>query len=65
MAARGGTSTQVRRTAQTQELSFEHEVAQVAYELYQRRGGTHGDDRQDWFEAERIVRTRRRSQNGR
>ena len=27
-----------------------------AYELYQSRGGTHGDDVADWLEAERIVR---------
>lgn len=35
------------------------EVARVAYELFQRRGGTHGCDRQDWFEAEQVVRQRR------
>ena len=32
------------------------EIAQVAYELFQRRGRTHGHDQQDWFEAERIMR---------
>ncbi len=35
------------------------EVAQVAYELFRARGGAHGDDQQDWYEAERIVRRRR------
>ena len=34
------------------------EIARVAYELFQRRGGAHGGDRQDWYEAERIVRQR-------
>ena len=34
------------------------EVARVAYELFERRGGVHGYDRQDWLEAERIVRQR-------
>ena len=34
------------------------EVAKAAYELFERRGGTHGNDQQDWFEAERIVRQR-------
>ena len=34
------------------------EIARVAYELFERRGGLHGYDQQDWFEAERIVRAR-------
>ena len=41
------------------------EVAQVAYELFQRRGGVHGYDRQDWFEAERLVRQRRTRRSAR
>lgn len=35
------------------------EVARVAYQLFERRGGGHGQDQQDWFEAERIVRAHR------
>ena len=42
-----------------------HEVAQLAYELFQRRGGVHGYDRQDWFEAERVVRQRRSRRSSR
>ncbi len=34
------------------------EVAQVAYELFVRRGRLDGYDQQDWFEAERILRQR-------
>ena len=34
------------------------DVASVAYELFQRRGGVHGHDQADWLEAERIVRER-------
>jgi hypothetical protein len=30
-------------------------IAKVAYELYLRRGGSHGHDLDDWFVAERIV----------
>ena len=41
------------------------EIARVAYELFERRGGTHGSDQQDWFEAERIIAARRRGGNGR
>jgi hypothetical protein len=32
------------------------EIARRAYERYQQRGGTHGHDQEDWFEAEREVR---------
>ena len=35
-----------------------NEVAKVAYELFERRGRRHGCDRQDWFDAERIVQAR-------
>ena len=41
------------------------EVARVAYELFEERGRVHGNDQQDWFDAERIVRQRSRSGNGR
>ncbi|MBI1953211.1 MAG: DUF2934 domain-containing protein [Candidatus Omnitrophica bacterium] len=32
------------------------EVAKLAYELYQKRGGSHGDDQSDWFKAEAILK---------
>ena len=32
------------------------EVAQRAYEIYQRRGGDHGADLDDWLEAERELK---------
>lgn len=32
------------------------EVAGLAYELYQKRGGVHGDDLNDWFQAEAILK---------
>ena len=34
---------------------YEEEVADRAYEFYQRRGGEHGHDQDDWFEAERQL----------
>ena len=42
----------------------QEEVAQVAYGLFERRGRTSGHDVEDWLEAERIVRARRRSRAG-
>ena len=41
------------------------EIAKVAYELFEQRGGTHGSDQQDWFEAERVVAQRRQAAQGR
>ena len=32
------------------------EIARRAYDRYQQRGGTHGFDQEDWYEAEREVR---------
>ena len=37
------------------ELSHE-EIANRAYQLYEARGGEHGHDLQDWFQAERELR---------
>ena len=31
------------------------QVAKLAYELYLRRGGTHGCDTEDWLTAEQIL----------
>jgi len=39
------------------------DVAKLAYELYDRRGRQPGRELEDWLEAERIVRQRKR--NGR
>lgn len=30
-------------------------IEKTAYELYESRGYSHGDDQNDWFEAEKIV----------
>lgn len=32
------------------------EVAKLAYEIYLKRGGAHGNDLGDWFEAEAQLR---------
>ena len=37
------------------------EIARVAYGLFEQRGCAHGHDQEDWLEAERLVRQRRRS----
>ena len=42
----------------------DNQVSKVAYELFERRGRTHGHDQEDWFEAMRIVRQRQRQRSG-
>lgn len=34
-------------------------IAQKAYELFEKRGRIHGNDLSDWFEAERLVKSRK------
>ena len=34
----------------------EEEIARRAYQLYEARGGEHGRDQEDWFQAERELR---------
>ena len=36
-----------------------NEIAEVAYQRYLSRGGAHGQDVNDWMEAERELRARR------
>lgn len=36
---------------------YEEGIADRAYAVWQARGGAHGDDRRDWFEAERQLLT--------
>lgn len=47
--------TRASRTAAAVEPTQEA-IAQRAYEIYTRRGGTHGADLDDWLEAERQLR---------
>lgn len=32
------------------------EIAKRAYQKYQERGGTNGDDQKDWYEAEKELK---------
>ena len=60
------TRFQARKEELQGSLPLTHEqIAQVAYELFERHGRVHGRDQQDWFEAERILQQRRRGGNGR
>jgi hypothetical protein len=34
---------------------YEEEICERAYAMWQARGGGHGDDRHDWFEAQRQL----------
>ena len=45
-------------SAASHEPSYD-EIAEAAYQRYLRRGGQHGQDWDDWLEAERSLRERR------
>jgi hypothetical protein len=57
-----GTMTRPRHRRRNQEsqilaIKLTHEeIARRAYQLYEDRGGEHGHDLQDWFQAERELR---------
>ena len=36
-------------------------IGKKAYELYEKRGREHGHDVDDWLEAEKFVKTRKKS----
>jgi hypothetical protein len=48
--------------AEAREPTFE-EIAEAAYHRYLQRGGTEGADFDDWLEAERDLRSRRKVSN--
>jgi hypothetical protein len=43
-------------TTQQGGSASDESIARRAYERYQARGGDHGRDQEDWFEAEREMR---------
>ena len=47
-------------TSSSVEYPTHREIAEVAYRLFIERGGAHGYDAQDWYEAERELRLRSR-----
>ena len=62
MAGKASSPKATRKTTKRPGVSIStQEVAEVAYVLYVQRGRMDGYDRQDWFEAEKIVQKRRRS----
>ena len=43
----------------------EAEIARLAYQFYEERGGQNGSAEQDWLRAEQEVRKRRQTDDGR
>ena len=62
MAVKAALPRAKRKTAKRESASYSpQEIAEVAYALYIQRGRLDGHDRQDWFEAEQIIRKQRTS----
>ena len=63
--ARGWLRTS-QQPGEAQDAALDYEqVARVAYELYERRGRTDGQDFDDWVAAEQMVKQRSASAAGR
>ena len=46
------------------EQALRERIGEKAYELYQKRGQSHGRDLEDWLEAERLVLAELKSRSG-
>jgi len=52
------TKTQVKQAQSSESTDHLSErIQKKAYELYEKRGCCHGRDYDDWYEAERIVKS--------
>jgi hypothetical protein len=51
----------VRPIAEESAEDFDNRVARKAYELFEDRGRTPGEDVEDWLEAERLIKSEKRS----
>ena len=51
----GSTAPSTQSSATPQSEPTTQQIAQRAYEIYQARGGTEGQDMEDWLQAEREL----------
>jgi hypothetical protein len=49
-------SKKPKRTIQSGTESLHEMIEKKAYEIFEKRGGQHGRDLDDWLEAERIIK---------
>ena len=53
--------TSSRRKAKTYPKTQHEMIEKKAYELYEKRGREHGKDLDDWLEAEKIVKKKKKN----
>jgi|GEM_PF-2622363 len=56
ITAKSKSTSRIKNTSSTKDLDLYSLIQKRAYELYEKRGATHGNDWADWFEAERQVK---------
>ena len=61
VTSKDGTEAAVILTGEAGESRYRSFVEQIAYSLYERRGGSQGDHIDDWLEAEKRVRATEQS----
>lgn len=50
-------TTSKKSTGKSSSGDLQAMIAKKAYELYAKRGYSHGNDKGDWYEAEKYVRS--------
>ena len=53
--AKGTASKRNSKKTEMDEKTMRQMIEEKAYEIYEKRGGEHSRDLDDWFEAEKIV----------
>lgn len=59
--AKGASAKTPRRSARISSEKVREMIGKKAYELYEKRGREDGHDLDDWLEAEKFVKTRKKS----
>ncbi|MBI2487620.1 MAG: DUF2934 domain-containing protein [Deltaproteobacteria bacterium] len=50
-----------KKRAKSDQKTIHELIEKKAYEIYGKRGGEHGKDLDDWFEAEKMVKGKKKT----
>ena len=53
--------SEIAQEAASETSDDREEIARLAYQYHEERGGHHGSHEEDWFRAEQVIRERRAS----
>jgi hypothetical protein len=61
MMIKGASHKTPRKSPGVRKENVRDLIGKKAYELYEKRGREHGHDLDDWLQAEKLVKTRKKS----